>query len=328
MFDSLINSLPEKVRCTDNFEEGTKYQKKENALQKKYIEFNQLYKKYIIIDLDYPNSAYAFEELNLPPPTIITINPINTYSHYKYELNTPVYYTENARRRPQLFYENVDMSLTTILRGDRDYVGKFAKNPLSNHWKVIKHNVSYDLEQFKDYIDIAGHKVGRKFVDVLLGGRNVSLFNTLRFWAYAAVHTFDNYNLFQLSTDQQASYINTQFTNHTSGILGFKEVLNTSKSVGTWTWKHQNNLGNLKNRGVMQLSKDLPLNVRQSKGADYSHNVRTTDVQNKMLESAKALKAQGTPITQKSVSIHSGISIRATQKHWKIIENEFQIYKY
>lgn len=327
MFNSLIDSLPTKIRSTDDFNEGVKYQKRENALQKKYIELNQLYKKFIVIDIDIPNAVYSFEESNLPPPTYIVINPSNSHCHYQYELNTPVYYTENSRRRPQLFYENVDMALTTILRGDRDYVGKFTKNPMSKHWRLIKTNARYDLEDFKEYVDVGGHKVAIKFVDVLLGGRNVTLFNNLRFWAYASVHSFENYNLFQLATDQQATYINQQFNNHNNGVLGYKEVLNTSKSVGSWTWKHQNSLGDLKNRGVMQLPKDLPLNIRQSKGADYSHNIRTNDVQTKMLESAKALKAQGTPITQYSVATHSNVSIRSVKNYWSIIDNQFNLYK-
>ena len=95
MLDCFIDSLPNKVRCTDDFEEGTKFRLKSKALNFKYLETNQLYKKFICIDIDKPRSAYLWEEKNLPPPSIITVNPENGHSHYLYGLKTPVIYTEH-----------------------------------------------------------------------------------------------------------------------------------------------------------------------------------------------------------------------------------------
>lgn len=75
MIENFINHLPEKIRSTDDFEYGTKFRKKSNALKHRYVEVNQLYKKYIALDLDKPGSAYWWEERSLPPPTIIAVNP-------------------------------------------------------------------------------------------------------------------------------------------------------------------------------------------------------------------------------------------------------------
>lgn len=130
MLNSFIEALPEKVRSTDDFEYGTRFRKKENALKFRYVEANQFYKKHIILDIDEPGSAYWWEERNLPPPTIVIVNPKNAHCHYLYELNVPVYYTENAKRAPQKFYENTDIALTNALDADLAYVGKFVKNPL------------------------------------------------------------------------------------------------------------------------------------------------------------------------------------------------------
>ena len=79
MIEQFIESLPEKVRCTDSFENGTKHRKKNNALSYPYIEHNQLYKKYIAIDVDMPGSAFLWEKHGLPPPTFIVVNPKNSH---------------------------------------------------------------------------------------------------------------------------------------------------------------------------------------------------------------------------------------------------------
>lgn len=101
MIASFINSLTTYNRATDSFEYGTRIYRNENAIKKKFVSLNRLYKSYIVIDIDKPNATYLFEEKNLPVPTIITINPENGHCHYLYELRTPVIYTESARRRPQ-----------------------------------------------------------------------------------------------------------------------------------------------------------------------------------------------------------------------------------
>ncbi|MFU0418343.1 replication initiation protein, partial [Acinetobacter baumannii] len=100
MIEDFVVSLPDKVRSTDSFEEGTKFRSKNSALGFRYIEHNQIYRKYIVIDVDKEKSAYLWEDLGLPPPTIITVNPATTHSHYLWELKTPVIFTEAGRSHP------------------------------------------------------------------------------------------------------------------------------------------------------------------------------------------------------------------------------------
>ena len=97
MLTSFIEALPEKVRSAEYKDEGTRFRKREKALAYRYVELNQLYKKFIALDIDIPGSAFLWDERGLPPPSIIVINPENTHCHYFYELKVPVYYTEQAR---------------------------------------------------------------------------------------------------------------------------------------------------------------------------------------------------------------------------------------
>lgn len=293
MFNSFIEALPEKVRSTDDFEYGTRFRKKENALKFRYVEANQFYKKHIILDIDEPGSAYWWEERNLPPPSIVVINRENAHCHYLYELNVPVYYTENAKRAPQKFYENTDIALTNALGADLDYVGKFVKNPLHPSWLVIKHNVTYDLEDFGEYLDLQVFKKKQK-LEASLGGRNSTLFDTLRLWAYQEVkqHTF--YVSFQDLVDRKAQSINLMFLDSLDGVLPVKEVLSTAKSVGKWTWRHQYSIGNGgKNRGVLGLPGDMPLQEKQVQGAAYTNTIRTEKVDDKIKLAIHKCKERG-----------------------------------
>lgn len=282
MFTNFIEALPEKVRSADFKDEGTRFRKREKALAYRYVELNQLYKKFIALDIDAPGSAYRWDERGLPPPSIIVINPENTHSHYLYELKTPVYYTEEARRAPQKFYEATDIALTHLLGADVGFTGHLVKNPTHTGWRRICHQASYDLEDFQEYgVDLKTHK-SKQVLKESMEGRNTTLFDTLRHWAYAEVKNHGSFALFQHSVDSKALSINGFFQDHLNGMLPVKEVLSTAKSVGKWTWKHRHSIGTQKNRGILELPDDMPIKEKQALGADYSHVVRVEKVDDKI----------------------------------------------
>ena len=82
--------LNESVITTDDFENGTKFRKREKVGDFAYCGLNPMYRHYLSFDLDIPAAAFRYEEVSLPPPTIITINPQNTHCHYLYHLKTPL----------------------------------------------------------------------------------------------------------------------------------------------------------------------------------------------------------------------------------------------
>ncbi len=66
MHESFIAALPDKVRSAEFKDEGTRFRKKEKALAYRYVELNQLYKKFIALDIDKPESAFLWDERGLP----------------------------------------------------------------------------------------------------------------------------------------------------------------------------------------------------------------------------------------------------------------------
>lgn len=327
MYESFVEALPNKVRSSNDLEYGCKFRKKEKALQHLYVELPQLYKKFIALDIDIPGSFDLWYHLGLPPPTYVMVNPENAKCHYLYELKTPVYYTEASRRAPQKYFEATDNALTCMLGADLGFVGHFIKNPLHPYWRVICHHATYDLEDFKEWgLDLVGHKKKRKLLDSL-EGRNTTLFDTLRHWAYIEVRKCGSYADFQQSVDTEALSINQTFLECLNGVLPAKEVLSTARSVGTWTWRHKDTIGNQKNRGVMELPPEMSMKAKQAAGAGFSAVTRTKNTKEAILEAAIALKAAGTPVTQQSVAIRADVSIPSVKKYWNEVDSQLGLYK-
>jgi hypothetical protein len=325
MLDNFIEALPDKVRSTDDFDLfGTKFRKKQNALKYRYVEANQFYKKFIILDLDKPGSAFLWEDRNLPPPSIVIVNPENAHSHYLYELNTPVYYTEESRRAPQKYFENVDSALTDALGADLAYVGKFVKNPLHPSWRTITHRAKYDLQEFSEYLDISSHRNKIKLQDSLYG-RNTILFHNLRLWAYQEVKLHTHYTMFQARIENHADSLNKQFVDCSDGVLPAKEVLSVAKSVGKWTWKHRFGIGDGgKRRGIMSLSDDLSLQEKQIRAAKFTNDVRTESIDEKIKLAIHKCKTRGFSLTSGNLE-KFGLSRSTFSKYKNSVHKWIQI---
>jgi hypothetical protein len=329
MYSRFIEALPSKVRSTNDFQYGTRFRNKNKALGCLYIELNQFYKKFIALDIDLPGAAYLWDELGLPPPTFVMVNPENAKCHYLYELKTPVYYTEAARRAPQKFFEATDIALTNMLGADLGFVGHFVKNPLHPYWRVICNHATYDLDDFKEWgLVLSGHK-HKQVLRESIEGRNTTLFDTLRHWAYQAVLQQGSYADFQQAVDTKAQSFNGMFIDCEKGILPIKEVLSTAKSVGSWTWRHKDTIGNQKNRGVMQLPPEMSMKAKQAAGASYAHanNSAKQSTKEAVLQAAIALKAAGTPVTQQSVAIRADVSLLSVKNYWQEVDSQLGLYK-
>ena len=316
MLQIFKESLQEKVLSTNNFIDGLKFRHKEDALQCSHIALNQFYKKFIALDIDQPWAAFLWEERVMPVPSLVVTSPDTGRCHYLYALETPVIYTEAGRRAPQRLYEAVDLGLTHRATADPSYAGLVTKNPLHPRWKVIQHNVSYDLKQLAEYVDLTRHKIDRTNSQ----GRNCTLFDVLRFWAYREVRLYSRFEAWQTACDDKAIYINSSF----SESLPAKEVLSTSKSIGKWTWKHRGD--NYKNRGVMELHKDMPLHYKQVLAGKYSSSSEASSTLEKLLRAAKELQFKGLEVNQKNIVKLSNMSLRTVKNHWSALAETLKLY--
>lgn len=177
--------LNESVVTTNDFEKGTKFRTREKVDQYAYCGLNPMYRHYLSFDLDIPGSAFRYDDVALPPPTIITVNPINAHCHYLYQLRTPVAYHANSRVKPQQMFEGIQDAMTQCLRADNAFTHMLTKNPLHPKWRVITHPAIYDLGDFLEYKGLEKASTVAALPDsvhALVQGRNDQLFHTLRLW--------------------------------------------------------------------------------------------------------------------------------------------------
>ena len=303
--------LNEAVVTTNDFEEGTKFRKREKVGDFAYCGLNPMYRHYLSFDLDEPGSAFQYEAVGLPPPTIITVNPANAHCHYLYKLKTPVAYHESSRARPQQFFEGIQAAMTARLGADRAFTHTLTKNPLHRRWRVITNPASYDLSTLNEYlpaqpISIPKDKVG----DLDIRGRNDQLFHTLRFWAYRAVHQFADEERWLQEIQFKAAEVNAGFANS----LPYKEVHDSAKACGRWVWRNRHKLGADGKPRVMNFTTETA-EERMSKGADYTNALRTQKAIQTLQQAAVALRSSGTLVTPLSLQAASGLNIKTVRKY-------------
>ncbi|ODN41527.1 replication initiation protein [Piscirickettsia litoralis] len=186
VLETFKSSLPKKPYCSYKLSEGLSIWPAELALKTNYIQPNSpMSIHWMVIDIDRPESALLYEKLNLPTPNIIVINKTNGHSHYYYKVDE-VYTSKNASIKAQRYYEAVKKAYVKALDADPAYTGLIAKNPVSDQWLTLYLTAhEYQLGELASHVKLESLFIpkSRKIRDE--DGRNVQLFDTLRFWAYA-----------------------------------------------------------------------------------------------------------------------------------------------
>lgn len=308
--EDFYNHLNEAVVTTNDFEsDGTKFRKREKVNQFAYCGLNQMYRHYLSFDLDLSGAAFRYEDVGLPPPTIITINPINTHCHYLYQLKTPVAYHDNGRVKPQQMFEGIQQAMTQQLGADPAFTHLLTKNPLHPHWKVITHNVTYDMGDFLEYLE-PRYIQAKPLPDGLnVKGRNDRLFHGIRLWGYRAVHAFACEQQWHAEMQVQASEVNSAFDMP----LSAKEVHDTAKTTAKWIWKHRHELG--RREKVLHFTTESA-EERMRQGAHYTNRLRTAKAIETLQKAAQALRSSDILITPLRLQEASGLNIRTVRKYF------------
>jgi len=189
---------------------------------------------WLIFDVDRPGAAYAWEQANLPPPTIAIVNPANAHAHLLYGLTSPVCMSDAARGAPIRLAAAVQAAYLARLGADPRYGGLVAKNPLHAAWRTLWVQYLYDLGELAEYVELP-RRVPRR--EVLGLGRNCSLFDELRFWAYRWVLIYQQ-NGAGGDEWRRAVLGQAELLNVFDQPLSFNEVKTIAKSVATWVWRH------------------------------------------------------------------------------------------
>lgn len=237
--DFFTKDLPRRPYCSDKLEDGLIIRPAIEAITKKYLQYNPPAKiHWMVFDIDRPFNRFDLDNLVLARPNILVINPINQHPHALYGLVAPVVSTDHAHINPLRYFAAVYEGYRHALQGDVGFKQLICKNPLSNAWVTdVLHDSLFDMHELAEYVDLkaASARIRATPKRYQSGvGRNCSLFDSLRGWAYRWV---DDYKALGRDSwmdrvEQQAEKLNT-FVHP----LPFSEVRSISKSVGKWTWQ-------------------------------------------------------------------------------------------
>lgn len=228
-------NLPKRPYCADDLGYGLQIRGAATALTRRHIQPNSPWSvKWLVMDLDTPLYWALMENQFLPAPNLVSFNPENNHAHLFYSLIVPVYKCQAARHKPLRYLAAVEYALCEKWGADSAYSGLISKNPLHPSWETIQPRAeSWELGELADCLTLPNKLPKRATLTGL--GRNCTLFDLLRFWAY------DNVLEYRISAGVEAwrdSVLKAaQGFNTFPEPLPPSEVAATAKSVANWVWR-------------------------------------------------------------------------------------------
>ena len=231
--------LPLYPYASDDLRTGIYRMSRSDALGRRYIEANpDAISNLLVVDIDHADAKLrAMWDRHDWLPNAIVENPKNGHAHAVWALEEPVTRTEYARRKPIAFAAAVTEGLRRSVDGDAGYSGLITKNPEHDSWSadwLTGH--LHSLGELSSHLTEAGFmpapswkKTRRKKPTGL--GRNCTLFETARVWAYREVrfHWGDSQGLAE-AIEFEALALNAEF----SEPLPFSEVRAIARSIHRW----------------------------------------------------------------------------------------------
>lgn len=225
--------LPLKPYFTDELQYGLRIAGKEQALLARYIQFNQPHAQHwLCFDVDRPGAAIDWSDRNAPAPTLTIMNKANGHAHLLYALKTAVRTAPDGKIKPLKYAAAVESALREKLDADVGYSGLICKNPNHEYWQIaVWQSELYTLDWLADSLDL--NAVNDKEIVADYGlGRNCTLFEKTRKWAYRAIRQgWPEYEQWLNACYERASAYNLHFTTP----LDENEVIGIAKSIAKWT---------------------------------------------------------------------------------------------
>lgn len=232
----LFNSLPNKPYCMDEKPGFMLIRSKAIAVKKPYIQINAPTTTiYFVFDDDKKDAALSWFDANLPAPYWTTQNPENGRCHHCYKLEIPLHTSEFSSIKAIKYAQAVYYAYALKMGADLSYSQLITKNPLhSQHRTTYWTDRAYSLDYLADFVDLP-KKLPKK-LEVVGLGRNVTMFEKGRYWAYKAIRDYMHHN----STYEWERAVRTQIEAINSSFevpLPYSEVKATAKSIARWVWQ-------------------------------------------------------------------------------------------
>jgi hypothetical protein len=232
----LFNSLPNKPYCMDEKPGFMLIRNKTIAVKKPYIQINSpLTTIYFVFDDDKKDAALSWFDANLPTPYCTTQNPENGHCHHCYKLEIPLHTSEFSSIKAIKYAQAVYYAYALKLGADLSYSQLITKNPLHpQHRTKFWTDKAYSLDYLADFVELP-KRIPKK-LEVVGLGRNVTMFEKGRHWAYKAIRDYMHHHSsheWERAVRAKIEAINSTFEQP----LPHSEVKATAKSIAKWVWQ-------------------------------------------------------------------------------------------
>ncbi|MEW1762298.1 replication initiation protein [Streptomyces cyaneofuscatus] len=214
--------LPLRPYAANRLQEGIRRERRPVAMTRRYVEANpSALSNLLVVDVDHSDAVLrAVSSVGSHPlPNAVVENPVNGHAHAVWALAEAVTRTEYARRKPLAYAAAVTEGLRRALDGDAAYSGLMTKNPLHVDWSTEwlhggLHTLGGLEEALSGHMPSARWRETKRFRTNITGlGRNCSIFETARTWAYREVrHHFGNPGTLHTAIHAEVHTRNAEFT--------------------------------------------------------------------------------------------------------------------
>ncbi len=261
-------------------------------------------------------------DLSVPAPDWVALSPGRNSAHIGYEILTPVGRHEHARAKPQQYLAAIENALCEKLKADEGFAGLLCKNPVNPAWDLYQvHEGGRELSELADWLDLTPAAV-KKRNRTPRGevGRNVYLFDAVRFWAYDNIDKYrtgtgGRYEAWCEAVLVQAQILNAASYDHLPvlvgrGVLPFSECRAIARSVAKWTWTNHGT------RTISEAFKELQA-WRGKRGAAAAAAVKRQAREQQIVDAIGQLIAQGLQPTMRKVAQAIGCDHKNLSKHYR-----------
>ncbi|MFO3796104.1 MAG: replication initiation protein [Anaerolineales bacterium] len=303
--------LPIRPYYWDDLTGKARWSNQQLALASSRIQFNPKHAWYwMVVDVDHPMAALAWEDCDLPPTLIIqNIAGRLGHAHLLYRLVRPVIVAKGKEGAKAVrLYGRVRRGLTAAIGGDKGYSNFMCKNPINasaHGFRVTSvRNHPYTLNEIACRVDMSlptSQLNGNE-------GRNCFTFATVSKWAYRNCYRYTDRDAFIQAVRAQCDALGMTFYEP----LPHSEVAGIVQSIVRFVW------GRFiappsEDVGPLRLDPSLPLTKRQSLGATHVNRSRK-EATEKKIGMAKGRLGDG--VTQVGVVGLTGLSLSTVKRHW------------
>lgn len=239
--------LPYRPSCIDFFPGKPDIKPLAKALAYRHIQMNNpSAMHWLIVDIDHPvisdpisPQMRAILDGDVPTPNFLAINPVSSRAHAYYALERPVPKGDFAKIKATRYAAAIESALIFALNGDPAYTGHMAKNPIHQAWRLIDlRSEPYTLHELEAGLDLTGPcKAEQREEAVSAGsiGRNVQVFDLLRFHAYPLVSMYREDST-EATWKRYLAARAADYNSMQTPPLDPNELRHIVDSVSKWTW--------------------------------------------------------------------------------------------